>query len=99
MELEAAGFVQAFLFQCCDCYALFFADWRTALEGHGPLVGVKVRGVEIHIRHDQGEYDGQRDVDEIYAFHARLDGVRRFLGNSSLFVSYKWCLIASEISS
>ena len=83
MELEAAGFVQAFFFQCCDCYAFFFADRRTALEGHSPLVGVKVRGVEIHICHDQGEYDGQRDVDEIDAFHARLDGVRGILGNSS----------------
>ena len=61
---------QAFFFQCGDCYAFFFADRRTAFEGHGPLVGVKVRGVEIHIRHDGCEYEGQGDVDEIDAFHA-----------------------------
>lgn len=74
--LEAAGFVEAFFFQCGDCYAFFFADGRAAFEGHGPLVGVKMRGVEIHIRHDRCVYEGKGDVDEIYAFHARLDGVR-----------------------
>ena len=87
MELEAAGFVQAFLFQRCDCYALFFADWRTALEGHGPLVGVKVRCVEIHIRHDACEYDRQSDIDELDVFHAALDGLSGLCGNLS-FVSF-----------
>ena len=74
MELEAAGFVQAFFFQGCDCYALVFADRRTALEGHGPLVGVKMRGVEEHIRQYSCEYDRQSDIDELDVFHARLDG-------------------------
>jgi hypothetical protein len=35
---------------------------------------VKMRGVEIHIRHYGCEYDGQSDVDELDGFHARLDG-------------------------
>jgi hypothetical protein len=83
MELEGAGSAGAFFFQGCDCYALFFADWRTALEGHGPLVGVKMRGVEIHIRKNGYEYEGERDVDESDRFHARLDGVRGLWGNSS----------------
>ena len=58
MELEAAGFVQAFFFQCGDCYALVLADGWTALECHGPLPGVEVRGVEEHVRHDGCEHDG-----------------------------------------
>ena len=92
MELEGAGSAGAFFFQGCDCYALVFADRRTALEGHGPLVGVKMRGVEIHIRKNGYEYEGQRDVDESDGFHARLDGVRGILGNSSLFGFYHWRL-------
>ena len=83
MELEGAGSAGAFFLQGGDCYALFLADRRTAFEGHGPLVGVKVGGVEIHIRHDGCEYDGQRDVDECDVFHPRLDGVRGLWGNSS----------------
>jgi hypothetical protein len=83
MELEGAGSAGALFFQGCDCYALFFADRRTALEGHGPLVGVKVRGVEIHIRKNGCEYDRQRDVDESDVFHPRLDGVRGLWGNWS----------------
>ncbi len=70
--------MEAFFLQGGDCYAFVLADRWAALEGHGPLVGVKMRGVEIHIRHDGCEYDGQRDVDESDVFHARLDVVRGF---------------------
>lgn len=76
--LEAACFVEAFFFQCGDCYAFFFADGRAAFEGHGPLVGVKVRGVEEHIRRDHCVYECKGDVDESDVFHARLDGVGGF---------------------
>jgi hypothetical protein len=78
VELEAAGTAVALFLQGGDCYAFFFADRRTAFEGHGPLVGVKMRGVEIHIRHYGCEYDGQSDVDELNGFHAWLDGGNGF---------------------
>ncbi len=77
-RLESADLVVVLLLECCDCDAFFFADRRATFEGHGPFRWVKVRGVEIHIRHDRCEYDRQSDVDELDVFHARLDGENGF---------------------
>jgi hypothetical protein len=83
VELERAGLVQAFFFQRGDCDAFFLADGLTAFESLSPFPWVKMRGVEIHIRHDRCEYDRQSDVDELDVFHARLDGGSGLWGNLS----------------
>lgn len=71
---DGSGPVSVFLLQCCDGDAFFFADRLTAFEGHGSLPGFEVRVVDNHIREDSHEYEGERDVDELDVFHARLDG-------------------------
>jgi hypothetical protein len=77
-ESERANFVETFLFQRCDCDAFFLADRLPAFEFLTPLLGVKVSGVEIHIRHDRCEYDRQSDVDDLDIFHAALDDLSGF---------------------
>ena len=78
MELEPSDLVVAFFLQRCDCYAFFLADRRAAFEVLTPLPGVKMRGVEIHIRHDACEYDCKGDIDDLDRFHAALDGLSGF---------------------
>lgn len=73
MSGDASRAVGTLFLQRCDGDTLFLADRRTAFESLGPFVGVKVRGVEVHIREYSCEYDRQGDIDELDIFHARLD--------------------------
>src|SRR5207248_11357892 len=79
--LEAAGFVEAFFFQCGDCDTFFLADRRTTLDFLTPLFWVKVSGVEDPVGDDRHSNDGYDDHDRVPECHARLDGVNWFWGN------------------